>query len=785
MLLENFLKCAEEVISLFEREGKEASLHAELVRLSSLIDPEEFDFFPSLKEYLEKFLLYFSPLDSLPRDRRMTRIENGHKMIDKLREIFLVRSEEEVMSLLGKPVAAATSIKYATSVGESRSKILKRMGIETAGDLVNYFPRDYEDRRTIVPISSIVGEEKVSIKGKLLNYSVKKVSGYTIISAVVSDGFGQILLKWFNQDYILQRLVKDRVYLIHGTAKKTPFGPLEMNSPEIEKIEGEVPREILPVYSLTSGISMNMMRKIMKRNLGVVKSLDELLPDFVRHERDLMSRRHAMISIHFPLSLFEMTRARKYLVYEEFFLFELAILYNRSQLRKSRGGIAKTITGELSKRLIARLPFELTGDQIKVFEEIREDMRSSNPMNRLLQGDVGSGKTMVAELAMVDNFEAGYQSALMVPTSVLAMQHFEKLSSDLEPLGIKVELLTGSLKKSEQDRIRLGLVMGEIDIVIGTHSLIQEGVDFENLGLIVVDEQHRFGVRQREALTTKGHLVDSLIMTATPIPRTLAMTAYGDLDVSTIITMPKGRNPVRTLLISRSRTRELYSFIMEELKMGHQIFFIYPLVEESEQIDLKNATDEAERLRSEIFPDVGVELLHGRMSDLEKQEVMGRFRSKESMILVSTTVVEVGIDVPSATVMVIEHPERFGLAQLHQLRGRVGRSSLKSYCIMVLNSGVSKEALDRLRDFSSTSDGFTVAELDLKLRGPGEFMGLRQHGLPQFSLGDILRDSDLLTAAREDAAKLLRSDPDLQSSGALRLEIEKRFSDSINLIEVG
>jgi len=327
--------------------------------------------------------------------------------------------------------------------------------------------------------------------------------------------------------------------------------------------------------------------------------------------------------------------------------------------------------------------------------------------------------------------------------------------------------------------------MGEIDIVIGTHALIQEGVDFENLGLIVVDEQHRFGVRQREALTTKGHLVDSLIMTATPIPRTLAMTAYGDLDVSTIMTMPKGRNPVRTMLISRSRTRELYSFIMEELKMGHQIFFIYPLVEESEQIDLKNATDEAERLRSEVFQGVGVELLHGRMSDLEKQEVMGRFRSKESMILVSTTVVEVGIDIPSATVMVIEHPERFGLAQLHQLRGRVGRSSLKSYCIMVLGSGVSKEALDRLRDFSRTMDGFTVAELDLKLRGPGEFMGLRQHGLPQFSLGDIVRDSDLLMAARDDAAKLLKNDPNLQSLGALRLEIEKRFSDSINLIEVG
>ncbi|KUK91208.1 MAG: ATP-dependent DNA helicase RecG [Mesotoga infera] len=785
MLFEQFLDRCEELFETSLTGKKGVSVLPEFKQLISLVDKEELSSYASLEDYFPKFTSYFSGIDNLSDDRKFRRLRNGLEMIEKLRKIFLMRSAEEIDSLLGRPVSHSTPIKFAYSVGEARSKILKRMDIETVGDLIYYFPRDYEDRRIIVSISSIVPDCKVSVKGRILNFSAKKVSGYTIISAVASDGFGQLLLKWFNQDYILQKLKKEREYLIHGLAKKTAFGPMEMNSPEIEEVEGEVPREILPVYSLTSGISMKMMRKVIKRNLGLVRSLDNLVPlPFVK-SRDLLDRRHAFVAIHFPKSQFEIRKARETLAYEEFFLFETSILYRRRQIQNRYQGLSKDISGGLAKKLIQSLPFELTEDQVRAFNEIREDMRASSPMSRLLQGDVGSGKTLVAELAIVDNYEAGYQSALMVPTSVLAMQHYEKIKRDLSPIGIEVALLTGSMKRSEQDSVRNAMITGEIDLVIGTHSLIQDGVEFKNLGLVVVDEQHRFGVKQREKLTSKGSLLDSLVMTATPIPRTLALTAYGDLDISTIRTMPKGRSPVRTVLLARSRLRELYSFISDELKMGHQVFFIYPLVEESEQVDLKNATDEAARLREQVFPGVGVELLHGRFTDTEKQEIMQRFRTKKSMILVSTTVVEVGIDVPSATVMVIEHPERFGMAQLHQLRGRVGRSSLKSICVMVMNRAISEEALARLREFASTSSGFDVAELDLKLRGPGEFLGLRQHGIPQFRIGDIVADRDLLFKAREDAKKLIDKDPELSEHGSLRIEMERVYSEKVNLIEVG
>ncbi|HNU22991.1 MAG TPA: ATP-dependent DNA helicase RecG [Mesotoga sp.] len=760
-------------------------LFSELKRIVSQTDKEEFSRFPLLNEYLSKFVSYFSKSEALSQDRRKKRLINGLEMVAKLRRIFLLRTVDEIEALLGRPASLSTPIKYAYSVGEARSKILKRMDIETIGDLIYYFPRDYEDRRVILPISSLSADSKVSVRARILNFSVKKVSGYTIISAVAGDGFGQLLLKWFNQDYILQKLKKDKEYLIHGLAKKTPFGPLEMNSPEIEEVNGEVSGEILPVYSLTSGISMKMMRKITKRNLGVVRSLENLIPLKIKERRQLLERKHSFTAIHFPKSMFEARKARETLAYEEFFLFEIAVLSRRRQMRCKYQGLPKEIAGILAERLVESLPFELTEDQVKAFREIRDDMRATSPMSRLLQGDVGSGKTLVAELAITDNYEAGYQSALMVPTSVLAMQHFEKMKKDLEPLGIDVALLTGSLKKTDQESIRTRLTKGEIDVVVGTHSLIQEGVEFRSLGLVVVDEQHRFGVKQRETLTSKGRLLDSLVMTATPIPRTLALTVYGDLDVSTIHTMPKGRSPVRTILLARSRIDHLYSFISEEIKMGHQIFFIYPLVEESEQVDLKNATDEAARLREKVFPGTGVELLHGRLTDTEKQEIMQRFKSKKSMILVSTTVVEVGIDIPSATVMVIEHPERFGMAQLHQLRGRVGRSNLKSICVMLMNRAISGEALSRLREFASTASGFDVAELDLRLRGPGEFVGLRQHGMPQFLLGDIVDDRDLLFKAREDAQETIERDPDLLEHGALRIEMQRLYSERVRLIEVG
>lgn len=785
MLLEQFLEECERLLEAHLSGKREDNVLPELKRFLSLLDRSELSHFSSLGEYLSKFISYLSRIDEFPHDRKVKRLKNGLEMIAKLRNFFLLHNSEEIESLLGRPVSPSTPIKYAYSVGEARSKILKRMDIETIGDLIQYFPRDYEDRRIIMPISSIVPDRKVSVKGRLLNFSAKKASGYTIISAVVSDGFGQLLLKWFNQDYIIQKLRRDREYLIHGLAKETPFGPMEMNSPEIEEIQGEVPREILPVYSLTSGISMKMMRKIVKRNLGLVRSLDDLVPSSITTERGLLPRKHAFTAIHFPKSLYEIRKARESLAYEEFFLFETTILFRKRQIRKEYQGLQKEISGVLSKRLIESLPFELTKDQVTAFEEIRDDMRAASPMNRLLQGDVGSGKTLVAELAMVDNYEAGYQSALMVPTSVLAMQHYEKIKRELSPIGIETGLLTGSLKKNEQDFVRMRLKKGEIDVVVGTHALIQDGVEFKNLGLVVVDEQHRFGVKQRETLTTKGKLLDSLVMTATPIPRTLALTVYGDLDISTILTLPKGRSPVRTIVLTRKRLKDLYSYISDELKMGHQAFFIYPLIEESEQVDLKNATDEATKLREEVFPGVGVELLHGRLNDNEKQEIMQRFRSRQSMILVSTTVVEVGIDIPTATVMVIEHPERFGMAQLHQLRGRVGRSNLKSICVMVMNKAISDDALSRLREFASTSSGFDVAELDLRLRGPGEFLGLRQHGMPQFLIGDIVNDRDLLFKAREDAKQLMEEDPELLEHGALRIEMERVYSERARLIEVG
>lgn len=787
MLLEDYLDRCEKLLEKF-LSGKVDTIELiqEIKRGAELLEPEELSANEGLKDYIGKFVSYYLPLASLPNERQHLRVKNGFTMINKLRGKFLLTSFDESTSAIPVKVSSLNfDIKYAKGVGERRAKILKKLGIETVKDLLWWLPRDYEDRRRIVPLSSIVADRKVTIRAKLQNFSVKKVKEYVIISAVVSDGFGQIILKWFNQEYITDRLIKEREYLITGIPKKTPFGPYEMNSPEIEEITGRVPREILPLYSLSAGISQKVMRKIVRKNITNVRLLKEFIPAEVIKERNLLPRHHAMYTVHFPKSLYELKESRRRLAYEELFLFEVAVLYNREKLKTTKGGISKSISGKLAERFIDSLNFVLTGDQMRAFEEIREDMKAPTPMNRLLQGDVGSGKTVVAELAIIDNFEAGYQSAMMVPTTVLATQQHQKLVKDLEPLGIKVELLVGSQKKSQQEEIKKRIAIGEVDVVVGTHALIQENVKFKDLGLVVIDEQHRFGVKQREALMNKGALVDTLVMTATPIPRTLALTAYGDLDISTITEMPPGRAPIRTMLISEKRLPELYAFIRDEVNHGHQAFFIYPLIEESEQMDLKAATDEAERLQKEVFPDIGVELLHGRMSDEEKNRIMHRFKNKEAMILVSTSVVEVGIDIPTATVMVIEHPERFGLAQLHQLRGRVGRSSLKSYCMLVLNSNISGEALDRLRKFAGTQNGFKLAEIDLSLRGPGEFMGTRQHGLPDFLVADIVKDSELLIMARNDAMELLKRDPNLEKHNRIIEEIKERFGENISLIEVG
>ncbi|MFW6121429.1 MAG: ATP-dependent DNA helicase RecG [Petrotogales bacterium] len=785
MIFEDFINSCEALLRDYENGDIDSlKLTGEVKRYANLLDKEELKTFNDLHKYLRSFLNYLVVIHELAPQRQKVRVENGKRMISKLRKQFLLTSENELIKLKTKNMTLESKVKFAKNIGERRAKILNKMGIYTIRDLLWWLPRDYEDRRKIIPLSSIVPEKKCTVQVKLLNFSKKKVKGYSIITAVVSDGFGQILLKWFNQDYILGQLKKESDYIVTGTAKKNAFGPYEMNSPEIEEISGTPPREIVPVYGTTSGISQKMMRKILKNNLGASYLFNDPLPIGIRKNRDLLNIVHAIQGIHYPKSLYEVQKARERLIFEEFYLFEIALLFNRERLKIDRGGIKKNVDGKLVSSFCKNLTFELTKDQRKAFQEIRTDLTSEQPMNRLLQGDVGSGKTVVAEMAIIDNFEAGYQSAFMVPTSVLASQHYERLTSELTNFGIKVELLIGSMKKSDQDEIKKRMATGDIDVIVGTHALIQENVEFKELGLAIVDEQHRFGVEQRKALMNKGNVIDLLVMTATPIPRTLSLTAYGDLDVSTIKEMPPGRKPVKTMLIIESKLNEVYSFVREEADKGNQVFFIYPLIEESEVMDLKAATEEAMKLENEVFPEISVELLHGRMSEEQKKEIMARFKRKEIKVLVSTSVIEVGIDMPKATLMIIEHPERFGLAQLHQLRGRVGRSSLTSYCFLIINRNLSDETVERLRQFASTNDGFKVAELDLTLRGPGEFMGIKQHGLPEFRIGDIVKDAKILYEARYEAEKTIAEDPKLEKNSDLKNNVTERFGEKISLIEV-
>lgn len=785
MIFEDFIDNCETLFQSYEEGDIEPSeITGEIKRYASVLDKEELKGFNELHKYLRSFLEYLIIIPELPAQRQKVRIENSKRMIDKLRNRFLLKTKDELVNLKSGNLSLESKVKFAKNVGERRSKILNKMGIYTIEDLLWWLPRDYEDRRKIIPLSSITPEKKCTVQVTLLNYSKKKVKGYSIITAVVSDGFGQILLKWFNQDYILGQLKKESEYIVTGTPKKNAFGPYEMNSPEIEEISGTPPREIVPVYSTTSGISQKMMRRILKNNLGATQLFQDTLSRKLREEKNLLNVVHAMQGIHYPKSVYEIRKSRERLIFEEFYLFEIALLFNRERLRLDRGGIKKNIEGKMVSSFCESLDFVLTNDQKKAFEEIRKDLTSEKPMNRLLQGDVGSGKTVVAEMAIIDNFEAGFQSAFMVPTSVLATQHYERLVSELVNFGINVELLIGSMKKSDQDRIKRQLAAGDIDVVVGTHALIQENVEFKELGLVIIDEQHRFGVEQRKALMNKGNLIDTLVMTATPIPRTLSLTAYGDLDVSVIREMPPGRKPVKTMLIIDSKLNDVYSFVREEVNKGNQVFFIYPLIEESEVMDLKAATEEAEKLKNEIFPEIPLELLHGRMTEEQKKEIMAKFKKKEIKILVSTSVIEVGIDMPSATLMVIEHPERFGLAQLHQLRGRVGRSSITSYCFLIINRNLSDETVERLRQFASTNDGFKVAELDLTLRGPGEFMGIRQHGMPEFKIGDIVKDAEILYSARYEAEKTIKEDPKLEKDVSLKNAVRERFGERISLIEV-
>jgi len=743
--------------------------------IDKIDDPLLSDF--EIKSKLDEFAEYVTSAKKLPTERALKRLQQVRGMVERFKYNYLTTTFE----CLEHPKPLETPIKYAKGVGPSREKLLKKLGIETIGDLINYFPRDYEDRRKIIPLAFARENEKLTTKGIIKSVEKTKKNDLVIVSALLQDGISQILLKWFNQEFKemeLKQLIGKEVY-VTGTPKRGFFGAMEIQNPEVT-ISETPEREILPIYPLTENLTQKTLRRIIQDNISAVCNYEDVIPQEIVDLRRLIDKRRAYVGMHFPKSSFHQKISRKRLAYEELLLFQLALFLSKKNVEKI-GGIEKNFSGELVEKFLKILPFKLTNAQMRAHKEIREDLRSSNPMNRLLQGDVGSGKTLVAELAIIDNYEAGYQSAFMVPTSILAIQHYQKLFNHLTDLGIRVALLIGSTSQKEKDKIKFALKNGDIDVVIGTHALIQEDVHFSNLGLVIIDEQHRFGVKQREELISKGKVVDTLIMTATPIPRTLSLTLYGDLDVSVIDEMPPGRKEIKTFTLRHTRAKEIYKFVREQvIENGDQAYIVYPLIEQSEQINAKAAEKMYRTLSKEAFPDIPMGLLHGKMSDIEKNDVMTKFVKGEIKILVSTSVIEVGVDVPNATIMVIENAERFGLAQLHQLRGRVGRGDKQSYCFLIV-SEAGEEAWDRLQFFASTTDGFKIAEYDLRLRGPGEFFGTRQHGMAEFKVADLISDTELIMLAREDAKSIIENYPE----SSIIKKVLEIYSERIKLLDVG
>jgi len=720
---------------------------------------------------------YILAAKRLPSDRALKRLQQVRGMVERFKQNYLTCD----VDCTSQPKTLDVPVKYAKGVGPSREKLLRKLGIETIGDLITYFPRDYEDRRKIVPLQFIAENEKITTRGTIRNVEKVKKGTMVIISALLQDGISQVLLKWFNQEFKeleIRQLIGKEVY-VTGTPKRGLFGAMEIQNAEISAGDS-LEREILPVYPLTENLTQKVLRRIIKENIDAICNFKELIPDELIFERGLIDVRKAYMGMHFPKSIYHQKISRKRLAYEELLLLQLALMLSRKTSEKI-GGIPKTFSGELAERFVHSLPFKLTNAQVRAHEELSVDLKSSNPMNRLLQGDVGSGKTLVAELAIIDNYEAGYQSAFMVPTSILAVQHYQKLFTHLTDLGIRVALLVGSTSQREKETIKSALESGDLDVVIGTHALIQEDVHFANLGLVIIDEQHRFGVKQREELISKGRVVDTLIMTATPIPRTLSLTLYGDLDVSIIDEMPPGRKEIKTFTLRHTRAKEVYNFVRQQvIENGDQVYIVYPLIEQSEQINAKAAEDMYKALSQNVFPDISMGLLHGRMSDAEKNDIMEKFVHGDIKILVSTSVIEVGVDVPNATVMVIENAERFGLAQLHQLRGRVGRGEKQSYCFLIV-SEAGEEAWERLQFFASTTDGFKISEYDLRLRGPGEFFGMKQHGLPEFKVADLVSDVELIMTAREDAKSIIEN----RSDSEIINRVLSVYGERMKLLDVG
>lgn len=671
-----------------------------------------------------------------------------------------------------------TDIQFVKGVGPTKVVMLNKLGIYTVKDLIEFFPRMYEDRTKLYKINEFEQGKNALFLGTVCQKKeIKRIrKNLAIYSTYVCDENGVCKLTWFNQKFIFQKIQEGNTYLFCGkpTMQNGRFvveGAVIYDVNELSKVQG-----IYPIYNLTAGITQNYIFKLVNEVISSVSMYNEIFDEDFKQKNKLMNKKDALYSVHFPSSFENVKNARNTLIFEELFMFQLGLMMlKNTNLQNEKNRKYERVE---KQEFLDLLPFKLTNAQSRVISQIENDIYSNKVMNRMVQGDVGCGKTMIAAVAMFIAVKNGYQAALMAPTTILANQHYNELSNYFSKIGIRCELLTSATTKKNKNIIIEKLKNHEIDILIGTHSLIEDNIEFDNLSLVITDEQHRFGVKQRLKLTKKNDEVDTIVMTATPIPRSLAIILYGDLDISVVDELPPGRTPIQTFAVNDSYETRVNEFIRKQVNNGRQVYIVCPLVEENDELDLKSVEMLFENYKNNIFPELNVGILHGKMKNKEKDEIMLDFKDGKIDILVSTTVIEVGISVSNATLMVIENADRFGLAQLHQLRGRVGRGDKKSYCILKSNNK-SLVSRQRMKIMVDNTDGFIIAREDLKLRGPGDFFGIRQSGLPEFKIANLLNDATMLEKTTDSVKELLLKDKTLKDHENIKKELYKKFGDKL------